>query len=218
MRRKDDQAWWRVVTAVAVPIVILHSLQGTWFSANDMLQIDRLTHVGRIDRVDVYIHWSVFAIAIVMLMGVMRQPATTVVGIACWLGVLLLHECGHMVAAKRRGSAVHAIELYPIYAVTRFDAPWSRFDHAIIAWGGVLAQALFAVPAVLWIKFLGYTPFNAVNEVLVLFGFFSIAVAVFNLLPFPPLDGAIAWQIVPAAIERARRSKQQRESGWRSHR
>jgi len=183
-----------------------------------MLRIDRLTHVGRIDRVDVFVHWSVLAIAFVMLLGVVRQPLTTLVGIFCWMGVLFLHECGHMFAAKRRGSAVHAIELYPIFAVTRFETPWSRFDHAIIAWGGVIAQAIVAIPFVLWIKFFGYTPFDAANEALVLFGFFSLAIAVFNLLPFPPLDGFMAWQIVPAAIERSRHHKRPSPNNWRSYR
>jgi hypothetical protein len=41
--------------------------------------------------------------------------------------------------------------------------PWSRFDHALIAWGGVIAQAIVAVPVLLWTKFLVYTPFNVAN-------------------------------------------------------
>ena len=183
-----------------------------------MLRIDRLTHVGRIDRVDVYVHWSVLLIAFIMLLGVARQPVQTLVGICCWMGVLLLHECGHMFVAKRRHSAVYAIELYPIFAVTRFETPWSRFDHAAIAWGGVLAQALVAIPMVLWIKFLGYTPFNAANEILVLFGFFSLGLAAFNLLPIQGLDGSIAWQIFPAWFEQVRARKAKSAAGWRGYR
>ena len=180
-----------------------------------MLKIDTLTHVGRIDRVDVYVHWSVFAIAILMLFGVASRPVVTLVGITCWMGVLLLHECGHMVAAKKRGSHVHAIELYPIFAITRFDVPWSRFDHCVIAWGGVIAQAMVAIPILVLVKLTGYSPFAAVNAALVLFGGFSLAIAFFNLLPVEPLDGKMAWQIVPAAIERYRRSRQPKTMGWR---
>ncbi len=183
-----------------------------------MLRIDKLTHVGRINRVDIFVHWSVFAVAAFMLFGVLEKPVTTLIGIACWMGILLLHECGHMVAAQRLRSHVYEIELYPIFAITRFDQPWSRFDHAVIAWGGVIAQGIIAVPMLLWIKFLGYTPFNAMNEILVLFGMLSLAMAIFNLLPFEPLDGKMAWQIFPAAIERARRSKQKKSAGWRTYR
>jgi membrane-associated protease RseP (regulator of RpoE activity) len=183
-----------------------------------MLRIDRFTHVGRIDRVDVYVHWTVLVVVVVMLLGVVRQPLPTLVGLGCWLGVMLLHECGHMMAAKRRHSQVYAIELYPIFALTKFETPWSRFDHALIAWGGVLAQAVVAIPIVLWIKFFGYTPFELVNEALVICGLVSLAIAAFNLLPFKPLDGSMAWQIFPAALERARNRKKQSSSGWRSYR
>jgi hypothetical protein len=85
-----------------------------------MLRIHRFTHLGRINRVDVFVHWSVPAIAAVMLFGVVERPVTTLVGIACWMGVLLLHECGHMVAAQQRGSHVYKIRLYPIFALTSF--------------------------------------------------------------------------------------------------
>ena len=183
-----------------------------------MLRIDRFTHVGRIDRVDIYVHWSVLVVAFIMLLGALRQPLPTLVGLVCWIGVMLLHECGHMFAAKRRHSAVFAIELYPIFAFTRFESPWSRFDHAIISWGGVLAQMVVALPVVLWIKFVGYTPFELANEVLVLLGPFSMAIAIFNLLPFKPLDGATAWQIFPSAFERVRNRKTKSAAGWRGYR
>ncbi len=183
-----------------------------------MVRIERLTHVGRINRVDVFVHWSVFAIALVMMLGVLQRPLTTLLGIACWMGVLLLHECGHMLVAQKRHSHVYEIELYPIFAICRFEQPWSRFDHALIAWGGVLAQATIAVPAILYVALFGYTPFEAANEVLVLFGVFSVAVAAFNLLPFEPLDGKMAWQILPAILDRSRRKKQQRTAGWRTYR
>jgi len=193
-------------------------LRKSWSADLQMLRIDRMTHFGRIDRVDVYVHWSVLLIAFIMLLGVARQPVQTLVGICCWMGVMFLHECGHLFAAKHRHSAVYAIELYPIFGLTRFETPWSRFDHAVIAWGGVLAQALVAIPVVLWIKFLGYTPFNAANEVLVLFGFFSLGVAAFNLLPIRGLDGSMAWQIFPAWFERVRNRKAKSAAGWRSYR
>jgi len=183
-----------------------------------MQKIDRLTHVGRIDRVDVYVHWSVLLIAFILLVGALKRPLPTLVGLSCWMGVMLLHECGHMFAAKQRHSQVYAIELYPIFALTRFETPWSRFDHAVIAWGGVLAQMVVAIPAVLWIRFIGYTPFDVANEALVIWGLLSMAIAIFNLLPFRPLDGVMAWQIFPAWFERTRNRKAESATGWRNYR
>jgi hypothetical protein len=98
---------------------------------------------------------------------------------------------------------VFSIELYPIYGITRFETPWSRFDHCVIAWGGVLAQAIVALPLVAWVAVFGYTRFEPANVVLALLGFFSLGVAAFNLLFFAPLDGIPAWGLIPALIERA---------------
>jgi Zn-dependent protease len=72
--------------------------------------------------------------------------------------------------------------------------------------GGVIAQALVALPLIAWVKFFGYTRFEPINVVLALLGFFSAGIALFNLLPIPPLDGATAWAIIPEAIKRTRRT------------
>jgi len=99
---------------------------------------------------------------------------------------------------------VFSVRLYPIFGITKFEAPWSKFDHCVIAWGGVIAQAVVALPIIGWITLFGYTRFEPINAALALLGFFSMGVAVFNLLPIPPLDGVTAWAIIPEALRRAR--------------
>jgi Zn-dependent protease len=168
----------------------------------------------RVKGVDVSVHWSVLVIAALILCSALRRPVMAVVGLTAYLSVLLIHECGHLIVAHQRRCAVFGIELYPIYGITRFETPWSRFDHCVIAWGGVLAQMIVALPLVAWVAIFGYTRFEPVNVVLALLGFFSLGVAVFNLLPFPPLDGITAWGIVPALIQRARARPNSRP-GWR---
>jgi len=103
-----------------------------------------------------------------------------------------------------------SIELYPIFGVTRFGTPWSQMDHCVIAWAGVLAQAVVAVP-LLAVALFGYTRFNAVNMLFAILGFFSAAVALFNLLPIRPLDGSVAWKIFPEFWARRRA----RPARWR---
>ena len=175
---------------------------------------EKLTHIMKIRGVDVFVHWSVFLIAAFMILGAFQRPALTLVGLASYLSVLL-HETGHLIAAHRRGSEVLSIKLYPIFGITHFETPWSRFDHCVIAWGGVIAQALIAIPLVVGIEFFGLTPFEPVNAALAIFGFFSLAVACFNLLPIPPLDGATAWGIIPALVERARSGGRKSTMKWR---
>ena len=158
----------------------------------------------RINGVNVYVHWSVFVISVIILLGAIERPAMSLVGLLAYWSVLLIHECGHMIAAQRKGCHVSGIELYPIWAITCIGTPWSRFDHCVIAWGGALAQAIVAAPLVAWVTVFGYTRFDIVNEVLAILGFFSVGVAIFNLLPFPYLDGAVAWGIIPEFVRRVR--------------
>jgi stage IV sporulation protein FB len=157
----------------------------------------RLFLVGHLRGVPVYIHWTAFALAIAAAIGGRHRPAVTFFGIVSFGSVMLLHEFGHAAMARRVGTKVYAIELYPIHGITRFELPWSRFDECLIAWGGCLAQFAIAAPLVAWIVLVGYTQYEALNAVLALFGSYSMFIAGFNLLPFHPLDGSRAWHIVP---------------------
>lgn len=167
----------------------------------------KLHEVGRVRGVRVYVHWTVFAIAGVMLLGAVQRPALSLVGIACYLGVLLIHECGHAIAAQRRGTYVTAIELYPLHGWCRFEMPWSRYDHAIIAWGGVLAQAVVAIPLITYVLVFGYTRFEPLNAVIAILGFFSLGTMIFNLVPAGRLDGTMAWKFFPELWRRRRQGK-----------
>jgi Zn-dependent protease len=147
--------------------------------------------------VPTYVHWSVFAISAFILANVVSHPGLSILGLFCYYSVLLIHEAGHLYEAQRKGCQVLSIELYPVFGLTRFDSPWSKLDHCVIAWGGVIAQALVFVPLIAWVIVFGYTRFGAVNMIFAILGFFSLVVAIFNLLPIQPLDGRIAWQIFP---------------------
>ena len=135
----------------------------------------------------------------------------------CLLQLILIHECGHMIAAQWKGCEATAIELYPIHGCVCFRQPWSRYDSAVIAWGGVVAQAVVAVPLVTLVAIFGFTRSDAVNVAIGVLGYYSLIVAGFNLVPVPPLDGARAWYLIPELIKRARtrQTKPKRVVGWR---
>jgi membrane-associated protease RseP (regulator of RpoE activity) len=120
-----------------------------------------------------------------------------------------------------KGCQVQSISLYPIHGICCFQPPWSRFDHCVIAWGGFIAQAVVALPLVAWLALFGYTRFAAVNAVLAILGGYSLAVAVFNLLPVGRFDGAIAWGLIPEWIKRLRSRRRnqgsKRNTDWRTY-
>lgn len=139
--------------------------------------------------------------------------AFTVLG--SYYAMILIHECGHMIVAQRRGCAVWSIELYPIWGITRFSEPYSRFDHCIIAWAGVATQIIVAAPLVIFFEVLGSTRFQPVNAAVAIFGFLSVIVAAINLIPTAPLDGAIVWGLLPELFKHRAKRTVKREPGWR---
>jgi membrane-associated protease RseP (regulator of RpoE activity) len=166
----------------------------------------------RIKGVSVYVRWSVLLVAMLILLNVIHHPLALLLGLTAYLAVLLIHESGHLIAAQKLHCEVFSIELYPVFAITKFQTPWSRFDHCVIAWGGVIAQTIVALPIVGWLMLFGYSRFEPLNAVLVLLSFFSLAVAAINLFPIPPLDGAIAWAIFPEFFKRMRDGRNSRSA------
>lgn len=179
------------------------------------IKFDTMTLVVKLRGVDVYVHWTVLVIGILMIYGTIRNPWVTLAAGLSWLALMLLHESGHMVAAQRKHCQVMSIDLYPIFGLCCFQTPWSRFDHCVIAWGGVIAQLLVAIPLVVGLKVFGYSNFNPINAILIIFGPYSLVVAVFNLLPIRGLDGSVAWWIIPEAIKRMRGRKVKKAAAGR---
>ena len=124
--------------------------------------------------VPTYVHWSVFAISAFILTNAASHPSLSILGLFCYYSVLLIHEAGHLYSAQRKGCQVQSIELYPVFGLTRFDSPWSKLDHFVIAWSGVIAQAVVFGPPIAWITVFGATRFGAVNMIFAILGFFSL--------------------------------------------
>lgn len=181
-----------------------------------MLVLKKFTEVMQIRGVKVYLHWSVILVGGLILLGAIERPAETLIAWTCYFGVLLIHECGHMVVAQRKNCHVYAIELYPIHGMVRYSQPWSKFDDAVIAWGGVLAQFIVGIPLVIFMTEFGWTRFTALNVAIGVLGYFSVLVAALSLLPIRPLDGSKAWYACWRALRRSEKRPAKKEGAWRS--
>src|SRR5262245_35095400 len=115
-----------------------------------MANFKRLHELMTIRGVKVYAHWSVLLIGAAILVAALEEPGPALGVLLSYYTVILVHECGHLILAQRKGCTVWSVELYPLWGITRFSEPYSRFDHCIIAWGGVAAQAIVGVPIVVW--------------------------------------------------------------------
>lgn len=150
-------------------------------------------------QVTVHLHWSL----LIWLPWYYFQMRGVVSMIECVLATVLIlvaHEAGHGLMARWRGLSVYALRVYFLLGRCEHAPPRSERDEIHIAWGGVLAQAVLLVSAVLLQAILQVM---APDAALALAPAFTTLVwtnalwIAFSLLPVPALDGHTAWRIVP---------------------
>ena len=79
------------------------------------------------------------------------------------------------------------------------EAAGCEWDEVRVAWGGVLAQLMIALP-LLVISALWRSLPEVFEPVVIVLGYINLLAAAFNLLPAPGLDGALAWRAVRDAV------------------
>lgn len=167
--------------------------------------------VGRWGGTAVRLHWTVALFAL-YFGGFRFAPGV-------WLGYILLvlaHEAGHAWFVRRYRYKVISIDVHGMGGVCHWYGNATRDQHIAIAWGGVLAQAALYVAAYALTAITGVPDSPFVWEVLQVFSGVNLTMIALNLIPIPPLDGALAWQIVPRIWARLRqgRSATPKRSSW----
>ena len=144
-----------------------------------------------------HVHWSAVAVAGIMLGAWRRQPGLALEAVACYFGLILLHEAGHAAMARRLGYWATDIHLSAIHGRCTCDAPETPRDEALLAWGGVLAQLAVALPLLALDQVPGFASLPFAGIPVAVLGYYSVALVAFNLVPTPPMDGAKAWKLLP---------------------
>jgi len=162
--------------------------------------------LGRIAGIDVYVH-ATFALLLIYVGFVSYQPhhewrdvLSGLVFILCLFAIIVLHELGHALTARRYGIKTRDITLLPIGGVARLERmPSDPKQELLVALAGpavnvVLAAILFGV-----LVALGRTVGSEEDLVAELSTFgggllvkllvANVFLAVFNLLPAFPMDG-----------------------------
>lgn len=139
-------------------------------------------------------HWTLPLVA--LLMGGLRFAPGAWGG---WILVVLLHEMGHAFWALRYRMEVREILLHGFGGHCAYAGLPSPRERAVVAWGGVMAQAiLFAIA--LPVSALVPAPNAHVADLYSVLTASNLYVALLNLLPIRPLDGAEAWKLVPLLV------------------
>lgn len=149
----------------------------------------------------VQVHWSALVVMGFLLVFSIKSPLYAVVTICSYFGTILLHEAGHAYFARRMGYRIKNIQLGLIHGTCSFESPDELREECIIAWGGVVAQLVVAIPLIVLSL---ATPLNQLpltGPIIVFLGYISVIIALFNLMPLMNLDGVKAWQLIPIEIK-----------------
>jgi Zn-dependent protease len=154
----------------------------------------------RVFGAPVHVHWSVAVVVLALLATASDDWLIGVVAVLSYLAIIVIHEMGHAYFARRVGTRPTKITIGFIHGLCYYEDVYDARDEAIIAWGGVIAQATVGVPLVLLNAFFGFGNMDPFGPVIAYLGYFSLIFAVFNLIPAPGLDGGKAWKLVPILI------------------
>jgi len=162
-------------------------------------------NLGRIAGARVRAHWTLPVGALVFGGG--RFDLGYLAGFVL---LVLVHEVGHAVVVRKCGHRATALDVHGMGGLCHWAGDPTALDVALIAWGGVWAQALLYLATFAATLLLGTPrqPFFA--ELWAAFTWTNVWMMALNLVPIPPLDGAEAWKLFPLMWRRAQARAQER--------
>jgi Zn-dependent protease len=155
----------------------------------------------------VYLHWSAILVGVVLLALSIKSPVLGVISVSSYFAVILLHEAGHAYLAHRLGYQVYGIYIGFMHGICEYEAPYSLKQEALIAWGGVLAQLIVAIPLIVAAQLFEINQITGIGPIVAFLGYISAMTVLINLAPSRPLDGAVAWKLVPILIRENTKNK-----------
>ncbi len=144
------------------------------------------------------LHWSL-PLGMLVFGGLRVAPAF-------WFGfflLVLIHELGHAFIVKAYGHRVLSVDVTGFGGLCRWSGSASVMERGLIAWGGVLAQAVLLAITFGVLLVVGAPKALWARELVSVFTYTNLWIIGLNLLPIPPLDGAEAWGFLRNLIKGA---------------
>ncbi|MEZ4295966.1 MAG: M50 family metallopeptidase [Polyangiaceae bacterium] len=152
--------------------------------------------LGRVRRAPIRMHWSA-PLGAIAFTGFSFSPLLWI----GFLGIVIVHELGHAALVWRLGYRVVAVRLHAFGGDCQWSGDPTRIEDAVVAWGGVLAQAVVWIVATVVLSVVGFPASPLLAALAVTATSTNVHMILFNLLPIPPLDGHRAWPLIPLLWE-----------------
>lgn len=165
--------------------------------------------IGRFGGAPVRLHWTT-PIGAFAFCGFRFAPAAW----AAFVFLILVHELGHALFVRRFGLRLLSVDVHGIGGVCHHDGTTTPIRRALIAWGGVLGQAVVLAIALGAGLFLPRMVSPWVNDVYATLTLTNLYIMAINLIPIPGFDGAETWKLfgkngIPAWWRRRALAKKQ---------
>jgi ATP-dependent Clp protease adapter protein ClpS len=156
--------------------------------------------IGTVGATTLYLHWS-FPLG-GLLVSTMTGFAFPAVIYYCLLFTLLtvLHECGHVIAAKAHGLQVDSVEISWLGGMCTIQAPRGVAEALMIFSAGLVVQIAVLLLTILYVLLVGQ-PTTALGKCTVtIFTFVNAIIIIVNIIPAKVQlgfanDGLVLWRL-----------------------
>jgi len=154
----------------------------------------------KLNNVPIRFHWSTSLILFLILITAVSNTQFPI-SVFAFLIIVISHELGHMWFAYKLNLKSIKIDIYPIGGTCQHEVANTEYENTLIAWGGVVFQAIIFIPTLIFSYFFADTSPQYIKDILYYLGTINLIIALFNLLPIPPLDGATCWRWIPLYLK-----------------
>jgi Zn-dependent protease len=159
--------------------------------------------IGRVAGINIFVHVTFLLILLWIVLaeyslGVRAMAGTTLYMVALFT-IVVLHELGHALTARRFGVMTRDIILLPIGGVARLERmPRDPRQELLVAVAGPAVNVVLAVALLAVVRVTGplpaadlydFDPLLSVRGFLYQLVFVNVVLALFNMLPAFPMDG-----------------------------
>ncbi len=164
--------------------------------------------LGKIHGVPIYMHWSFLIVGLLIAAFFNSSIGELLFFVLGYVVLILIHELGHMFAARRFKLNVHAITISGAGGMCYSDNPQTYREAFLFYGGGLIAQIILFFITIIFLFFFGYPTSEGGNAIVLTFLAVNLIFFVQNIIPGKFVsghesDGRVLWSLVKSYYGKA---------------